>query len=114
MSAQVIEGPHQGQPVQAAGKALDQAKGALILVHGRGATAQSILTLAEELPHPDTAYLAPQAAGNSWYPCSFLAPIAHNEPGLSSGLALIGEVLDRLKQHRSPVHAAWVGASGRF
>lgn len=67
-----------------------------MLVHGRGASEQSILSLAAELPHPETAYLAPQAAGNTWYPYSFLAPIARNEPGLSSGLALIGEVLDRL------------------
>jgi predicted esterase len=97
VSEQGIKGPHQGQPVLTAGPPLDQAKGALILVHGRGATAQSILTLADELPHPKTAYLAPQATGNSWYPYSFLAPMARNEPGLSSGLALIGEVLDRLK-----------------
>jgi predicted esterase len=97
VSEQGIKGPLQGQPVLEAGTALDQAKGALILVHGRGATAQSILTLADELPHPETAYLAPQATGNSWYPYSFLAPMARNEPGLSSGLALIGEVLDRLK-----------------
>jgi predicted esterase len=97
VSEQGINGPHQGQPVLTAGPPLEQAKGALILVHGRGATAQSILTLADELPHAETVYLAPQAAGNSWYPHSFLAPVPRNEPGLSSGLALIGEVLDRLK-----------------
>jgi phospholipase/carboxylesterase len=96
VSGEVIQGPHQGQPVLAAGTALDQARGALIMVHGRGATAQSMLTLAQELPHPDTAFLAPQAAGHSWYPYSFMAPIAQNEPGLSSGLARIGEVLDQL------------------
>jgi phospholipase/carboxylesterase len=96
VSAQVTKGPHQGQPVLAAGTALDQARAAMILVHGRGATAQSMLTLAQELPHPDTAFLAPQAAGHSWYPYSFMAPIAQNEPGLSSGLARIGEVLDQL------------------
>ena len=47
----------------------------MILVHGRGATAQSILTLSEAIYHPDLAYFAPQAYGNAWYPYSFLAPI---------------------------------------
>jgi predicted esterase len=96
VSDQAINGPHQGQPVLAAGPPLDRATAAVILVHGRGATAQSILSLAAELAHRETAYLAPQAAGNSWYPYSFLAPIARNEPDLSSGLTLIGEMLDRL------------------
>jgi phospholipase/carboxylesterase len=79
-----------------AGAPLDQARGAMILVHGRGATAESILTLASELNRPDFAYLAPQAAGNTWYPFSFLAPIADNEPGISSGLAAVGAVIERL------------------
>jgi predicted esterase len=79
-------GPHQGQP----------------LVHGRGATAESILTLADELGRDDFAYLAPQAAGYSWYPYSFLAPFQQNEPGLSSGLARIGEVVARLEADGIP------------
>jgi predicted esterase len=91
-----IQGPHQGQPVLSAGKGLDQATAAMIMIHGRGATAQSILTLATEVPHPDMAYLAPQAAGNSWYPLSFLAPIVRNEPGLSSGLLALRGLFDRL------------------
>lgn len=85
--------PHQGLQVYHGGKSLAEAKAAMILVHGRGATAPSILELANLLPHPDLAYLAPQAAGNVWYPYSFLAPLAQNEPHLSSALASIGEVV---------------------
>lgn len=69
-------GPHQGQPILAAGKSLDQAHVAMILLHGRGATAASMLALAAEWDQPAFTYLAPQAAGNSWYPSSFLAPLA--------------------------------------
>jgi predicted esterase len=90
-------GPHQGQPVYQAGQALDQAKAAMILVHGRGATAPSILELANALYHPEFAYLAPQAAGNTWYPQSFLSPITQNEPGISSGLAAIGGLIEQIE-----------------
>ena len=88
--------PHQGQPVLAAGAPLDQASAAMVLVHGRGATAESILTLTAEFDQPDFVYLAPQAAGNTWYPYSFLAPIAQNEPGITSGMTAIGDVLARI------------------
>lgn len=90
-------GPHQGQPVAEAGAPLTRAQAAMILVHGRGATAGSILTLADELAQPEVAYRAPQAAGYAWYPYSFLAPLAHNEPGLTSGLQLLGETLEQLE-----------------
>lgn len=86
--------PHQNQPVIREGKPLSEARAAMILLHGRGATAEDILMLAYELEHPDMAYLAPQAAGSTWYPYSFLAPIPKNEPGLSSGLALVGRLVD--------------------
>ena len=86
-------GPHQGQPVYFAGIPLEQAEAAMIMVHGRGATAESILALAGELARPGFAYLAPQAAGNTWYPNRFLAPIASNEPWLSSALAAVAGVL---------------------
>jgi len=68
------------------------------MVHGRGATAESILTLADELAVEGIAYLAPQAAGDSWYPYRFLAPLDANEPWLSSGLARIGEVLAEIER----------------
>jgi predicted esterase len=108
-----MNAPHQNQPVFTAGKPLASAKAAMILVHGRGATASSILDLARALPHPDMAYLAPQAADNawyphsfiapqaanhSWYPNSFLAPIASNEPGLSSAIQAIADVVRQVEE----------------
>ena len=88
--------PHQNQPVLSAGKQLQDAQAALILVHGRGATAASILTLAQELHHPDFAYMAPQAFGNTWYPYSFMAPVTDNEPGISSGIAMLEQLVDEV------------------
>jgi predicted esterase len=84
---------HQSQPVARSGAPLEQAKAAMILVHGRGASAENILMLAGEFGRSDFAYLAPQAAGSSWYPLSFLSPIPQNEPGISSGLQKIDAVL---------------------
>ena len=78
----------------------------MVMIHGRGATAKSILSLADELAQPDFAYLAPQAAGNTWYPNRFLAPIASNEPYLSSALAMINEVLERLSEAGIPPEQA--------
>lgn len=93
---------HQGQPVLTAGQSLHQAKAAMILVHGRGATASSILSLAELLYHPDFAYLAPQAAGNTWYPYSFLAAIEQNEPWLSSALQELKGLCQRVENAGIP------------
>jgi predicted esterase len=91
-----VKGPHQGQPVRAGGVPLDQANAAMVMIHGRGATAESILTLVPPLNVPGFAYLAPQASGNTWYPYSFLAPIESNEPGISSGMQAIEDVLSRV------------------
>ncbi len=102
-------GPHQGQPIYATGKPLQEAHGALILVHGRGATAQSILSLAAELPHPDLAYLAPQAADNTWYPYSFLMPLARNEPYLSSALQQLSDVLAQIEAAGIPAERVIIG-----
>jgi predicted esterase len=89
--------PHQGQPVRAAGVRLEQASAAMAMIHGRGATAESILTLVPALNLPGFAYLAPQAGENSWYPHSFLAPIEKNEPGISSGMQAIEGLLSRIQ-----------------
>jgi phospholipase/carboxylesterase len=86
------------QPVLFMGEPLGQARAAMVLVHGRGATAEDILELAVELNRPGFAYLAPQAANNSWYPQSFLAPIASNEPWLSSALARLSTVLQQVEE----------------
>ncbi len=94
--------PHAGQPVAVWGRAHGVAESAVILVHGRGATAQDILTLAPELDQPDCIFLAPQAAGNTWYPYSFLAPRERNEPGRSSGLAALESLLDQLAAEGIP------------
>jgi phospholipase/carboxylesterase len=85
--------PHQGQPLLAQGAPLDRARAALIMLHGRGASAQDILALVPELDRPAFAYLAPQAASNAWYPNSFLAPLESNQPYLDSALRRVGEVL---------------------
>jgi predicted esterase len=69
-------------------------KGAIILLHGRGASAEDILGLREELGLGDVAYFAPEATGRAWYPYSFLAPIEQNEPWLSRSLAKVGETVD--------------------
>ena len=89
-------GRPDGRPLLVAGESLDKARAAMIMVHGRGASAEDILGLSVDLKQPGFVYLAPQAAGYSWYPNSFLAPIASNEPGLSSGLATIASILEQL------------------
>jgi len=68
----------------------------MVMLHGRGATAQDILTLVPELEQPGWTFLAPQAAGATWYPYPFTAPIERNEPWLSSALAVVGEALVRI------------------
>jgi phospholipase/carboxylesterase len=93
---QKTDGPHQNQKIVTAGCALDEAQAAMIMVHGRGATAESILTLASELDQADFAYLAPQAANNTWYPHSFMAPILSNQPGIDSGLTRLAELIEQI------------------
>lgn len=70
-----------------------RAKGVVLLIHGRGATAESILPLADVLAQPDLCYLAPQAEGYTWYPQSFMAPTAANEPDLSRALARVTSII---------------------
>jgi predicted esterase len=83
--------------VATAGVPLAKAGAAMLMTHGRGATAGSILELAAAFDPGGVAYLAPQAAGNTWYPQSFLAPLAANEPWLSSALAFLGAVLEQVR-----------------
>jgi phospholipase/carboxylesterase len=70
-------------------------KTAIVLLHGRGGSAQDILGLREELGFPDAVWLAPEAPGHTWYPYSFLAPLERNQPWLSQSLAQVGETVDR-------------------
>jgi len=88
--------PHQGQPIRTAGESLDKARAAMLMVHGRGARAEDILMLAAQLNQPGFAYLAPQAAGNTWYPNRFLVPLAENEPWLSSAFSFVGDVYSQI------------------
>jgi predicted esterase len=88
--------PHAGQPVQQRGPDLAQARLAVVLVHGRGDSAEGILGLADHFDMADVAWLAPQAAGHAWYPYSFLAPMDQNQPGLDSGLGVLDGIVKRL------------------
>ncbi len=87
--------PHAGQPVIEAGVPLGQAPAAVIMVHGRNAAPANILDLVPRLARPNLTYLAPAAANRTWYPHSFMAGIASNEPGLSSGLGVLESLLAR-------------------
>lgn len=84
-----FEGPHQGQAVSTAGVSAKQAAGAMVLVHGRGASADSMLLFADEFERSDLYYRAIQADRHTWYPQSFLAPKEQNQPGIKSGLQAI-------------------------
>jgi predicted esterase len=86
--------PHAGQRVAREGVPLARARAAVIMIHGRGARPESILELVPHIGQPDTAYLAPAANGGTWYPKSFMASIEDNEPGISSGIAVVHALLD--------------------
>ena len=75
-----------------AGTKIGEAKKVLIMLHGRGGSAQDILSLANHLEVNDFALIAPQATNNTWYPYSFLAPPQQNEPWLSSALSLLTDI----------------------
>ncbi len=87
--------PHAGQPLATAGAPLGKSPVALIMVHGRNAAPANILSLVPSFGRPDLTYLAPAAAGGTWYPLSFMAEKEKNEPGLSSAQW----VLDQLVRH---------------
>lgn len=97
-----FKGPHQGGVVQTAGELPYRAKAAVLLIHGRGANADSILRLGNDLAIQGVHYVAPEAAGNSWYPWSFLKPVEMNEPGLSSALQRVGDLLAELNESGIP------------
>ena len=94
--------PHAGQPVLWGGRPLSEARLAVILVHGRGSSAEDMLSLAEQFGVGDVAFAAPQAAGHTWYPYSFLTPIEQNEPGITSGMRVLSALIDYLGRRRFP------------
>jgi predicted esterase len=89
--------PHDGQPVVEAGVPLGQAPVAVIMVHGRGAGPMNILDLVPVLARPNLSYLAPAAANHTWYPNSFMADIASNEPGISSAMGVLESLVARIE-----------------
>src|SRR6202171_1726816 len=94
----MVISPHKGMRVLEAGEKPGKARAAMILAHGRGATAEDIMTIAAEVMHPGFAYLAPQAAGSAWYPNPFTAPIESNEPYLTSALEVLEGLLARVEE----------------
>lgn len=93
-----FEGPHQGTQIATAGVPASEADAAMIMIHGRGASAPSILELASHFEtDKKITYRAPQANGHTWYPYSFMAPTSQNEPGLSSGLQKIFDIIEELE-----------------
>ena len=104
--------PHGNQPVLRHGPDARDARLAVILVHGRGGSAEDLLGLAGELHLDDVLYVAPQAADQTWYPYSFLSPMERNEPGLTSGLNRIAGLIDSLRHEgMTPDRVALLGFS---
>src|SRR3954447_1164283 len=105
-------GPHTGQPIATAGTPLAEAAGALILLHGRGGSADEMLGLAELVAPPRTTWLAPQAAGHTWYPHRFIEPVEVNEPFLGSALSMLGDLVGQVAADgMAPERIALVGFS---
>jgi predicted esterase len=96
-----------------AGAPPSRARGVVLLIHGRGATAESMLPLADVLAMPDLCYLAPQAEGHTWYPQSFMAPTALNEPHLSRALERVASPSSRISLKAGPQasHVSVIGFS---
>ena len=88
--------PNRGQLIRSAGEPLEHARAAMLLMHGLGAQAEDILSLAAQFSLPGFSYLAPQAVGNTWYPNRFLDPLATNEPWLTSDLYMMSDILDKV------------------
>ena len=86
--------PHAGQPVETAGAPPQAAEAAVVLLHGRGASAKSILGLVDDLYQHGATYLAPQAARNTWYPRSGYVTFEENEPWFSSALDTVKRSLE--------------------
>lgn len=94
--------PHGGGAVMARGRPLGDGPVAVIMIHGRNASPVDILTLVPAIEHPDVTYLAPAAAGGTWYPLSFMAPIERNEPGIASAIAVIHGLIHEAEAHGVP------------
>jgi phospholipase/carboxylesterase len=89
----MMNDPHRGRAVLQAGADPTEARAAMIMLHGRGADAADIIALSRIIGIDGMAYLAPEAAGHTWYPYSFLAPVEQNEPGRTSALGVIAQLV---------------------
>ncbi|NWF64776.1 MAG: dienelactone hydrolase family protein [Chloroflexi bacterium] len=101
--------PHENSPVLTAGAKLEEASAAMILVHGRGASAQDILTLVPYLSVPGIVFLAPQAEGFTWYPNRFIFPVKQNEPYLSAALAKVDGLVRQVAAQGISVERIFIG-----
>jgi len=105
----MISDPHGNGDVLQFGAPLDQASLAVVLLHGRGGSAEDILGIGQAIGEPEVAYFAPQANGHTWYPQSFLAPRQANEPFLSSALAKVGTVVRSIEAAGVPRNRIVIG-----
>src|SRR5262245_62361715 len=96
--------PHADQPVAQAGLPLNESGRAVVMIHGRNASPRNILDLVPRLNRPGFSYVAPAAANNTWYPFSFLEPVAKNEPYLTSAIKHLEHVLGIVATAGVPLH----------
>ena len=101
--------PLENQPVYSAGVKLNDASAVMILLHGRGASAEDILSLSTHLDYPGLAFLAPQAEGYTWYPNRFIFPVEHNEPYLSDALKVIESLVKQAEAQGIPTQKIFFG-----
>ena len=100
---------HEAQALITYGAPLEEARKAVIMLHGRGATANDIIKTAPLLPQGDIVYLAPQAANNVWYPNSGFGPLQANEPYLSSAIQTITNLIDKVIDSGIPIKNIYIG-----
>ena len=90
--------PHYGHPVLTTGASLANATSAMIMIHGRGGSADDILAMSNHFNTPDVAYFAPQAQNFTWYPNRFVMPRASNEPYLTSALKIVADLVTHITE----------------
>jgi predicted esterase len=91
--------PHEGQPIRRAGLPVESANGAMVLLHGKGASADNLVDLSELLACERISYLAPQATDGIWFPRGVTDPINQNEPHVSGSLEFIDGIVTALANH---------------
>lgn len=94
--------PHAGSQILVVGEPLERARAVMLMLHGRGASARDILSLAQELPTEGFSFIAPQATNSTWYPYRFMEPLERNEPWLSSALHLVDGLVEHVRAAKIP------------